>query len=61
MKSIKVYLSVVTGLLVTAIGLGVYVWYTVQELNKSISNATQEGESVPAPTTEQISTIPTES
>ncbi len=59
MKSIKVYLSVVTGLLLVAIGLGVYVWYTVQELNTDISNAHEE-EIIPTPTLE-VSESPTQS
>ena len=33
MKGIKIYLAVVTVLLVIAIGLGVYVWFTLQTLN----------------------------
>lgn len=33
MKLIKIYLGVATGFLIIAIGLGIYVWYTVQKLN----------------------------
>lgn len=36
MKAIKIYLVVVTVLLVGAIGAGVYVWYMVQNMNRSI-------------------------
>ncbi len=52
MKSIKVYLSIVTGLLIVAIGLGVYVWYTVQELNTNISKAREESKDIPISTLE---------
>lgn len=33
MKAIKIYLAVVTVLLIGAIGFGVYIWYTVQTLD----------------------------
>ncbi len=36
MKAIKIYLGIVTFLLVVAIGLGVYVWYVVQNLNTQV-------------------------
>jgi hypothetical protein len=42
MKTIKIYLAAVTILLLGAIGLGVYVWYTLQKFNEEID------ETVPA-------------
>lgn len=36
MKTLKVYLFVVCMLLITAISFGVYVWYTVQKVQKEI-------------------------
>ncbi len=36
MKTLKVYLFVVCVLLITAISFGVYVWYTVQKVQKEI-------------------------
>ena len=36
MKTLKVYLFVVCALLITAISFGVYVWYTVQKVQKEI-------------------------
>lgn len=37
MKLIKIYLVVVTVLLLVGIGLGVYAWYTLQALNTATS------------------------
>lgn len=42
MKAIKIYLSIVTVLLVIAIGLGVYVWYVVQDLTTPVEDVSQE-------------------
>jgi hypothetical protein len=39
MKAIKIYLVVVTVLLVVAIGFGVYVWYALQKLDGDIESA----------------------
>jgi hypothetical protein len=36
MKFIKIYLVVVTTLLLIAVGLGVYVWYTLQTLDAGV-------------------------
>jgi ABC-type Fe3+ transport system permease subunit len=38
MKSVKIYLLAVCLLLCVAIGLGIYVWYVVQEYNRDITN-----------------------
>ena len=35
-RIVKVYLAIVTVLLVVGIGLGVYVWYTLQEINSAV-------------------------
>lgn len=35
MKAIKIYLIVVSVLLVIAVGFGVYIWYVIQTLNQS--------------------------
>lgn len=37
-KSIKIYLIIVTVLLVVALGFGVYVWYTLQKLNVQVQD-----------------------
>ncbi len=39
MKSLKIYLIVVSVLLCIAIGLGVYVWYALQQLNTDMEKA----------------------
>jgi flagellar basal body-associated protein FliL len=36
MKSIKIYLVIVSVLLVLAVGIGVYVWYTLQKLDTQV-------------------------
>lgn len=36
MKSVKMYLLVVSSLLCIAIGLGIYVWYNVQKYDREI-------------------------
>jgi hypothetical protein len=36
MKLVKIYLGVATAFLIIAIGLGIYVWYTVQKLNGTV-------------------------
>ncbi len=36
MKLIKIYLAVVTALLIIGIGFGMYVWYTVQKLDTEV-------------------------
>ncbi len=45
MKSIKIYLGIVTVLLIVAIGFGVYTWYLVQSLSapKNIETDTTVG------------------
>jgi len=48
MKSIKIYLIVVTVLLVIAIGLGVYVWYLIQNVGSQIPTE------LPAPTASKV-------
>lgn len=39
MKGIKIYLGIVTILLIGAIGFGVYIWYTIQTLNTANNTA----------------------
>jgi hypothetical protein len=51
MKSIKIYLSIVSLMLLGAIGLGVYVWYTVQTLNTSVPVQNSGNENVSQPIT----------
>jgi hypothetical protein len=68
MKSSKMYLVVVTVILVIGIGLGVYVWYTLQTLStevpqaKNVSelkNEKNEEETLPTePTTIQTDALP---
>jgi uncharacterized protein HemX len=36
MKTVKILLGVVVVLLVLGIGFGVYVWYTLQQINKTV-------------------------
>ncbi len=43
MKAIKIYLVVVSILLVIAIGFGIYVWYVVQNLNMPSEQVLQQG------------------
>ena len=38
MKSIKIYLGIVSVLLVISIGIGVYVWYLIQNLDTQMSS-----------------------
>ncbi len=40
MKAIKIYLVVVTVLLLIAIGFGIYVWYKIQSLNAVVPSNT---------------------
>jgi flagellar basal body-associated protein FliL len=40
MKAIKIYLVIVTVLLIGAIGLGVYVWYMIQQVPTGTGNST---------------------
>lgn len=47
MKTLKIYLIVVSVLLVVAIGLGIYVWYIVQNLNTPVGNVSQQETSLP--------------
>jgi flagellar basal body-associated protein FliL len=51
MKLIKIYLAVVTVLLLVGIGLGVYAWYTLQKLNTATSEVggVPAGDTAPAP------------
>ncbi len=42
MRSIKIYLGVVTVLLLGALGFGVYVWYMVQKLQNPSALAPTE-------------------
>ncbi|MCF7815823.1 MAG: hypothetical protein K9M10_03605 [Candidatus Pacebacteria bacterium] len=42
MKSLKIYLGIVSVLLVCAIGLGVYVWYIVQSVDKQLGSPTEQ-------------------
>ena len=60
MKAIKIYLVVVTVLLVFAIGLGIYVWYKIQTFNavtpapgasQTVQENAQTTTSAPAPIT----------
>lgn len=44
MRAIKIYLVVVSVLLIFAIGAGVYVWYLVQKLNTTTGGAMQSVE-----------------
>lgn len=46
MRLIKIYLGIVTTLLVVGLGFGVYVWYTIQSLAKEADRSLlQTGES----------------
>lgn len=45
MKFLKWYLAIVTALLVLALGIGVYVWYMLQSLERDIT--TEGAESAP--------------
>lgn len=56
MRAIKIYLVVVSVLLIFAIGAGVYVWYLVQKLNTTTGGAMQ-----PIETGTSTSSIPRES
>lgn len=47
MKSLKVFIGVSSVLLLVALGAGVYVWYAVQEYQKSLAGP--EEVLVPAP------------
>ena len=60
MKLIKIYLIVVTTLLVSAIGLGIYVWYTIQKLNTAIDAAPTSDMVVPQSneSTDTLNTVP---
>jgi hypothetical protein len=42
MKLIKIYLAIVTVLLIVGLGFGVYVWYTVQKISLQAGNAAVE-------------------
>lgn len=51
-KLMKIYLVVVTVFLLFGVGLGVYVWYTLQEINSAASgvntpSASEEGSKAP--------------
>ncbi len=54
MKAIKIYLIVVTVLLILAVGAGIYVWYLVQKLN------TATGAVQPISTTTSSAEVPRE-
>lgn len=47
MRALKIYLWVVTTLLVLALGCGVYVWYVFQDFNKNMKQSGTEAISVP--------------
>lgn len=55
MKGIKIYLGIVTALLVGAIGFGVYIWYTVQTLNTANSTEVKSPKG-----SERVGTVETE-
>ncbi len=61
MKGIKIYLAVVTVLLVVAIGLGVYVWFTLQTLDTASPSEINpaSGESATQTNTQKEATSPT--
>lgn len=55
MKAIKIYLVVVTLLLIGAIGLGVYAWYKIQQFN-TIAPIASDSDTVVSGTTKAPST-----
>ena len=57
MKAIKIYLIVVTVLLITAMGFGVYVWYKVQKFNTEIGVTEQKLPTVVVPNTTSEPTV----
>ena len=64
MKHIKIYIAVMSVMLLLALGSGVYVWYTVQTVNRDLDNVYQAleektAESAP-PLSETNSITPTE-
>jgi hypothetical protein len=42
MKLIKIYLGIVTVLLILGIGFGIYVWYTVQKIDAEVGTVKKE-------------------
>jgi hypothetical protein len=60
MKYIKVYVAIMSVMLLFALGSGVYVWYTVQTVNRDLDSAYQaleqkvaeQSQATPAPTIE---------
>ncbi len=62
MKGIKIYLAIVTVLLIIAIGLGVYVWFTLQTLDttspKEVGSVSEKSETTQT-NTQKEATSPT--
>lgn len=58
MKAIKIYLAIVTTLLIIAIGVGVYVWYMIQHVP---SGAMSGRESTEVRQTKEKTSVQTES
>lgn len=55
MKIIKIYLAVVTFLLIVGLGFGVYAWYTIQNLSTAAGNAPLQKEVPSTPQSETAS------